>query len=59
MFVWFQTALDYINIDLLKGRRISFLCGDAGPLALATVISYKLGTKRPAHLQDYKTLAQR
>ncbi|KAM3963597.1 lanC-like protein 2 [Aphomia sociella] len=54
-----KTALDYINLNNLKGRRISFLCGDAGPLALATVISYKMGTRRPDSLPDYKTLAQR
>lgn len=54
-----QTALDYIDIENLKGRRISFLCGDAGPLAMATIISYKLGTKRPENLPDYKSLAQR
>ncbi|CAH0748196.1 unnamed protein product [Diatraea saccharalis] len=54
-----KTALQYIDLDNLKGRRISFLCGDAGPIALATVISYKLSTKRPDSLPDYKTLAQR
>ncbi|RVE41582.1 hypothetical protein evm_013767, partial [Chilo suppressalis] len=54
-----KTALQYINIDNLKGRRISFLCGDAGPLALATVISFKLGTKRPDTVPDYKSLAER
>ncbi|XP_052750640.1 lanC-like protein 2 [Galleria mellonella] len=54
-----KAALEYINIENLKGRRISFLCGDAGPLALATVISYKIGTRRPDNLPDYKILAQR
>ncbi|XP_013186554.2 glutathione S-transferase LANCL1 [Amyelois transitella] len=54
-----KTALNYIDINNLKGRRISFLCGDAGPLALATVISYKLGTRRPEHFPDYRLLAQR
>ncbi|XP_059054455.1 glutathione S-transferase LANCL1-like isoform X2 [Achroia grisella] len=54
-----KTVLEYINIENLKGRRISFLCGDAGPLALATVISYKIGTTRPNNFPDYKTLAQR
>ncbi|XP_047988051.1 lanC-like protein 2 [Leguminivora glycinivorella] len=53
-----RNALLYLNINNLKGRRISFLCGDAGPLALATVISYKLG-KDATDLPDYKTLAQR
>ncbi|KAL4705148.1 hypothetical protein ACJJTC_018719 [Scirpophaga incertulas] len=54
-----QMALQYININNLKGRRISFLCGDAGPLALAIVISYKLGPNRPDNLPDYKILIQR
>ncbi|KOB78189.1 GPCRorphan/putative Class B Family, partial [Operophtera brumata] len=51
-----KAALECLNIDGLKGKRISFLCGDAGPLALAAVISYKLGNKRPANIPDYKTL---
>uniref|UniRef100_A0A2A4JWT8 LanC-like protein 2 n=1 Tax=Heliothis virescens TaxID=7102 RepID=A0A2A4JWT8_HELVI len=55
-----KTASEYLDIENLKGRRISFLCGDAGPLALATVISYKLGSKRnDKTLPDYKTLSQR
>ncbi|XP_026746767.1 lanC-like protein 2 isoform X1 [Trichoplusia ni] len=55
-----KMALEYLDIENLKGRRISFLCGDAGPLAIATVISYKLGTKRNDKiLPDYKTLAHR
>ncbi|XP_063531099.1 lanC-like protein 2 isoform X1 [Cydia strobilella] len=53
-----RNALLYININNLKGRRISFLCGDAGPLALATVISYKLA-QDTSDLPDYKTLVQR
>ncbi|XP_063620347.1 lanC-like protein 2 isoform X2 [Cydia splendana] len=53
-----RSALLYININNLKGHRISFLCGDAGPLALATVISYKLGRDN-TDLPDYKTLVQR
>ncbi|KAI5633085.1 lanthionine synthetase c-like protein domain-containing protein [Phthorimaea operculella] len=53
------TALQYINLDKLKGRRISFVCGDAGPLAIATVISYQLGSKRPDNLPDYKTISQK
>lgn len=55
----FQTALDYLNVKNLKGRRISFLCGDAGPLALGAVIAYKLARKRPDDLPDYKILIQR
>ncbi|CAH1646094.1 unnamed protein product [Spodoptera littoralis] len=55
-----QAALDYIDIDKLKGRKISFLCGDAGPLAIAAVISYKLGAKHIEHkLPDYNILALR
>ncbi|XP_045491937.1 lanC-like protein 2 [Colias croceus] len=54
-----QRALNYVDIENLRGRRISFLCGDAGPLAIALVISYKLGTRRPNNLPDYKDLAQR
>ncbi|XP_063378086.1 lanC-like protein 2 isoform X1 [Cydia fagiglandana] len=53
-----RSALLYININDLKGQRISFLCGDAGPLALASVISYKLGRDN-TDLPDYKTLVQR
>lgn len=59
IYNYFQTAMEYINLDNLKGKRISFLCGDAGPLALATVISYKFGNKCPDTLPNYKILAQR
>lgn len=52
--------MEYIDLDKLKGRRISFLCGDAGPLAIAAVISYKLDAQRIDHkLPDYNTLALR
>ncbi|CAG4981145.1 unnamed protein product [Parnassius apollo] len=54
-----KIVLEYLDLKNLKGRRISFLCGDAGPLALATIVSYKLGTSRPANLPDYKAFAQR
>ncbi|XP_021181235.3 lanC-like protein 2 [Helicoverpa armigera] len=55
-----KTALEYLDTDNLKGRRISFLCGDAGPLALATVISFKLGSRRhDKTMPDYKLYAQR
>ncbi|XP_050345260.1 glutathione S-transferase LANCL1-like [Nymphalis io] len=54
-----QQALEYIDINNLKGRRISFLCGDAGPLAIATVISYKLGNRRPDNLPEYSNLVKR
>ncbi|KAK3108649.1 hypothetical protein FSP39_012525, partial [Pinctada imbricata] len=30
----------------LKGRRLSFLCGDAGPLALGTVVYHLLGKEK-------------
>ncbi|CAB3236342.1 unnamed protein product [Arctia plantaginis] len=55
---YLQTAAKYIDVQNLKGRRISFLCGDAGPLAIATIIAYKLGSTRPETLPDYETLAQ-
>ncbi|XP_045445757.1 glutathione S-transferase LANCL1 [Melitaea cinxia] len=54
-----QEALNFVDINNLKGRRLSFLCGDAGPLAIAAVISYKLGTKKPATLPEYQDLVQR
>ncbi|KPI91458.1 LanC-like protein 2 [Papilio xuthus] len=56
---YLKLALQYIDLRNLKGRRISFLCGDAGPLAIATVISYRMGNNRPKSLPDYNTLAQR
>ncbi|XP_060606070.1 lanC-like protein 2 [Ruditapes philippinarum] len=42
-----ECALDCIRQPLrkLKGHRISFLCGDAGPLALGAVIYNKLGNR--------------
>lgn len=54
-----RNALECIDLDYLDGRRISFLCGDAGPLAMAIVISYKLGSRRPDTLPEYKTLVRR
>ena len=40
-----QRALDILkpSLERLRGSRVSFLCGDAGPLALAAVIYSKLG----------------
>lgn len=37
-------SLDYIKRTLrnLSGRRVTFLCGDAGPLAVAAVVYHKL-----------------
>lgn len=45
-----ECAISYLKHPLrqLKGRRFSFLCGDAGPLALAAVIYYKLGNEAMA-----------
>ncbi|OCT75991.1 lanC-like protein 2 [Xenopus laevis] len=39
-----QRSLDYVKRILrnLNGRRISFLCGDAGPLAVSAVVHHKL-----------------
>ncbi|XP_066155802.1 glutathione S-transferase LANCL1 [Euwallacea fornicatus] len=37
---------NYLQLEQLKNRRITFLCGDAGPLAIATVISYKLEDRK-------------
>ncbi|XP_041365618.1 lanC-like protein 2 isoform X2 [Gigantopelta aegis] len=43
-----QTALDHIKRPLrhLKNRKMSFLCGDAGPLALGAVIYSRLGKNK-------------
>ncbi|XP_048454797.1 glutathione S-transferase LANCL1 [Rhincodon typus] len=39
-----QKALQYVNKSLkcLTGRVVTFLCGDAGPLAVAAVVHHKL-----------------
>ncbi|KAL2085371.1 hypothetical protein ACEWY4_018691 [Coilia grayii] len=39
-----QRALDYVKRTLrsLSGRRVTFLCGDAGPLAVGAVIHHRL-----------------
>nr|XP_006634360.1 PREDICTED: lanC-like protein 2 [Lepisosteus oculatus] len=39
-----QRALDYLKRTLrnLNGRRVTFLCGDAGPLAVGAVVHHKL-----------------
>uniref|UniRef100_A0A8C6YT35 LanC like glutathione S-transferase 2 n=1 Tax=Nothoprocta perdicaria TaxID=30464 RepID=A0A8C6YT35_NOTPE len=39
-----QRALDYVKRILrnLNGRRVTFLCGDAGPLAVGAVVYHKL-----------------
>lgn len=40
-----QRALDYVkrSMRILNSRKVSFLCGDAGPLAVGAVIHHKLG----------------
>ncbi|NXG44592.1 LANC2 protein, partial [Psilopogon haemacephalus] len=39
-----QRSLDYVKRVLrnLNGRRVTFLCGDAGPLAVGAVVYHKL-----------------
>ncbi|XP_068160545.1 lanC-like protein 2 [Antennarius striatus] len=39
-----QRALDYVKrtMRILNGRRVTFLCGDAGPLAVGAVVHHKL-----------------
>ncbi len=41
----YERALELIARPLrhLKGRRVTFLCGDAGPLALGAVLYDRLG----------------
>nr|XP_057916083.1 lanC-like protein 2 isoform X2 [Doryrhamphus excisus] len=40
-----QRALDYVKraMRVLNGRKVTFLCGDAGPLAVGAVVHHKLG----------------
>ncbi|XP_077410603.1 lanC-like protein 2 [Vanacampus margaritifer] len=40
-----QRALDYVkrSMRILNGRKVTFLCGDAGPLAVGAVVHHKLG----------------
>lgn len=40
-----QEVKNLLNVNRLKGRRCSFLCGDAGPLSLAIIVNHKLGLK--------------
>lgn len=37
-------ALDYVkrSMRILNGRKVTFLCGDAGPLAVGAVVNHKL-----------------
>lgn len=39
-----QRALEYVKraTRVLNGRKVSFLCGDAGPLAVGAVVHHKL-----------------
>ncbi|KAL1495052.1 hypothetical protein ABEB36_010532 [Hypothenemus hampei] len=37
---------NYLQMEQLKSRRVTFLCGDAGPLALGAVISHRLGDQK-------------
>ncbi|XP_060920878.1 lanC-like protein 2 [Labrus mixtus] len=39
-----QRALDYVKraMRILNGRKVTFLCGDAGPLAVGAVVHHKL-----------------
>ncbi|KAJ8277511.1 hypothetical protein GJAV_G00075970 [Gymnothorax javanicus] len=50
-----QRALDYVKRTLrnLNGRRVTFLCGDAGPLAAGAVVYHKL--QNDAESQDCLT----
>ena len=45
---YYDKGLDLIARPLrhLKGRRVTFLCGDAGPLALGAVLFDRLGQKK-------------
>lgn len=40
-----NTAVGYVEkyLPTLRGKRISFLCGDAGPLAIAAILYHQLG----------------
>ncbi|XP_061522928.1 lanC-like protein 2 [Phycodurus eques] len=42
-----QRALDYVkrSMRILNGRKVTFLCGDAGPLAVGAVVHHKLGNR--------------
>ena len=38
MFVNTEKFIRYELVENVEGKRVTFLCGDAGPLALAAVI---------------------
>ncbi|XP_034028933.1 lanC-like protein 2 isoform X2 [Thalassophryne amazonica] len=44
---YLQRALDYVKrtLRILNGRKVTFLCGDAGPLAVGAVVHHKLNNK--------------
>ncbi|XP_028659894.1 lanC-like protein 2 [Erpetoichthys calabaricus] len=44
---YLQRSLDYVKRTLrnLNGRRVTFLCGDAGPLAVGAVVYHKLNNE--------------
>lgn len=41
---YLHRALDYVKrtMRILNGRKVTFLCGDAGPLAVGAVVHHKL-----------------
>ncbi|XP_029445426.1 lanC-like protein 2 isoform X2 [Rhinatrema bivittatum] len=45
---YLQRSLDYVRRILrnLNGRRVTFLCGDAGPLAVGAVVYHKLQNEK-------------
>ncbi|XP_048522811.1 lanC-like protein 2 isoform X1 [Dendroctonus ponderosae] len=36
----------YLQLEQLKNKRVTFLCGDCGPLALGAIVSYKLDDQK-------------
>ncbi|XP_017334923.1 lanC-like protein 2 isoform X1 [Ictalurus punctatus] len=50
-----QRSLDYVKRTLrnLNGRKVTFLCGDAGPLAVAAVVHHRL--KNQADSKEFLT----
>lgn len=49
--VYLQRCLDYAKRILrnLNGRRVTFLCGDAGPLAVGAVVHHKLQNEKESN----------
>lgn len=52
----FQEASKYVQIHISRRPRVTFLCGDAGPLAIGAVISHHLGPNRPSNLPEVQVL---